>query len=97
MDVDPKDREAKASSSDSLESEEQPASKLETPLVGSGSLDRRYAVNWEDIAETDTQFLVRETKQWARRQRARLAFQHLGLHHGLGAFPEVVRVLLFLA
>ena len=46
-------------------------SKVDTPLIDGGPLDRRYAVNWSDGTETDTQYLVRAALRYVKKERDR--------------------------
>lgn len=43
--------------------------KAQTPV--DGPLNRRYAVNWSDNCETDTQYAISEAKRYAKKTRAR--------------------------
>ena len=45
--------------------------KVDTPLIEGGPLDRRYAVNWSDGTETDTQYLMRAALRYMKKERDR--------------------------
>lgn len=70
MGASPKQDEAQGSSG-SFSSEDRVANaKVNAPLIDD-TLDRRYAVNWEDNTESDTQYLIREAKTWFKKKKAK--------------------------